>query len=273
MKNTILTLIAAAAVILMPTTSRAQLIVEDIGSIAQDAVQYATELAKWGQSISNQATQITNQVQQITNQVQQIEQMYSYLTAFGDPQALIGMFGLDGLLQTAGLWQIGQAYGDVMRTVDGVRAFDDTANGLYTTFQQTPNNLARNFAAYKKFDFLGKLRTNYQDYSKDYVYTGKLVKDEIATTLRQLDTASDASQIGKLQGKLQGLLAEQQALQGELQRTAYDSIVAANDLMTREKFERQASGEEIDASINAARNEVRNATVPAVVYKGVQVKE
>lgn len=272
MKKPIL-ILTAAALIALPAPSRSQLIVEDIGSIAQDAVQYATELGKWGQSISNQATQITNQVQQITNQVQQIEQMYSYLLAFGDPEALIGMFGLDGLLQTAGLWQIGQAYSDVLDTVDGVNAFAASTGSLYTTFEQTPGTLKRNFEAYKKFDFANRLRGNYQTYSKDYVRSGKLLKDEIGTTLQQLDSATDASQIAKLQGKLQGLLAEQQALQGELQRTAYDSIVGTNDLLTRERFERQASGEEIDASIDAARAEVRSATVPQVIYKGIQIKD
>lgn len=272
MKKSILSL-TAAALIALPAPSRSQFLVEDVGSIAQDAIFYATELGKWGTSISNQATQITHQVQQITNQVQQIEQMYSYLLAFGDPEALIGMFGLDGLLQTAGLWQIGQAYSDVLGTIDGVHAFADSVGGLYTTFEETPNTLKRNFDAYKKFDFVGKLRGNYQTYSKDYVRTGKLLKTEISTTLQQLDNAADSSQIAKLQGKLQGLLAEQQALQGELQRTAYDSIVATNDLITRERFEHQASGEEIDASIDAARAEVQSATVPTVIYKGVQIKD
>ena len=272
MKNSIL-IVTAAALIALPAPGRSQLIVEDIGSIAQDAVQYAAELGKWGQSISNQATQITHQVEQITNQVQQIEQMYSYMLAFGDPEALIGMFGLDGLLQTAGLWEIGQAYSDVMDTADGAQAFADSAGGLYTTFEQTPNTLKRNFDAYKKFDFLGKLQSNYQAYSKDYVQTGQLLKAEIFTTLQQLDNATDASQIAKLQGKLQGLLAEQQALQGELQRTAYDSIVGTNDLLARERFERQASGEEIDASIDAARAEVQSTTIPQVIYKGIQIKD
>jgi hypothetical protein len=157
--------------------------------------------------------------------------------------------------------------------VDGAHAFTDNAGNLYTAFEQAPGTLKRNFEAYKKFDFLGRLRSNYQSYSKDYVRTGKVIKDEIAATLKELDRATDASQIAKLQGKLQGLVAEQQALQGELQRTAYDSIVGTNDLLTRERFERQAAGEEIDASIEAAREEVRNATIPNVTYKGIQIKE
>lgn len=273
MKKHLLLFSFSAAVIGLPASSYSQLIVEDVAGIAQDAVQYATELAKWGQSISNQATQITHQVQQITNQVQQIEQMYSYLQAFGNPEELIGKFNIDGLLQTAGLWQIGQAYSDVMQTVDGAHAFADAAGNLYTPFEAAPNNLKRNFEAYKKFDFLGRLRTNYQNYSKDYVRTGKVIKEEIAATLKDLDNAADSSQIAKLQGKLQGLFAEQQALQGELQRTAYDSIVGTNDLITRERFEHQAAGEQIDASVEAARAEVQSATVPKVIYKGIQIKE
>ncbi|MES2571226.1 MAG: hypothetical protein V4710_14370, partial [Verrucomicrobiota bacterium] len=216
--------LTAAVLITLSTSGRSQLIVEDVAGIAQDAVQYATELAKWGQSISNQATQITHQVEQITNQVQQIEQMYSYLQAFGNPEELIGKFNIEGLLQTGNLWEVGQAYTEVMAAVDGAHAFTDNAGNLYTAFEQAPGTLKRNFEAYKKFDFLGRLRSNYQSYSKDYVRTGKVIKEEIAATLKELDGATDASQIAKLQGKLQGLVAEQQALQGELQRTAYDSI-------------------------------------------------
>ena len=49
--------------------------------------------------------------------------------------------------------------------------------------------------------------------------------------------------------------------------------MGTSDLLTRERFEKQAAGEEIDASVEAARAEVRNATVPKIIDKGIQIKD
>ena len=79
MKN--LTLITAAAFLLALPAARAQLVVEDIASIAQDAVNQVVDLAKYVEMVNNQ-------VQQINTMTQELQQTVAYVKAFGDPAQL-----------------------------------------------------------------------------------------------------------------------------------------------------------------------------------------
>ena len=67
MKN--LTLITAVAFLLALPAARAQLVVEDIASIAQDAVNQVVDLAKYVEMVNNQVQQINTMTQELQQTV------------------------------------------------------------------------------------------------------------------------------------------------------------------------------------------------------------
>jgi hypothetical protein len=85
-------------------SARAQLIVEDVASIAQDAVDQIVDLAKYVEMVNNQ-------VQQINTMTQELQQVTAYVQAYGDPSQLLNIIGANELIDSLQQSGIGQTLG------------------------------------------------------------------------------------------------------------------------------------------------------------------
>ena len=117
-------LITTAAIFLALPAARAQLIVEDVLSIAQDAVNQVVDLAKYVEMVNNQ-------VQQINTMTQELQQTVAYVKAFGDPAQLLEITGVNELMSELDLSGIGQTLGEIQQTASGIQSLKNNATGLY----------------------------------------------------------------------------------------------------------------------------------------------
>ena len=117
-------LITTAAIFLALPAARAQLIVEDVLSIAQDAVNQVVDLAKYVEMVNNQ-------VQQINTMTQELQQTVAYVKAFGDPAQLLEITGVNELMSELDLSGIDQTLGEIQQTASGIQSLKNNATGLY----------------------------------------------------------------------------------------------------------------------------------------------
>lgn len=240
-------------------------IVYDPTSNLTQITNFTKELAQWSQNFTNQLTQI----RQLTTQINQFS---SYLQAFGNPSQLAGKLGLSNLGQSLGLYQIAQSYGSLMQTVNGAKALTDNPNNLYNDLPAALQGLARNLDNYKVYQFQNSLRDTYQTSANNYTPTAQAIKSQIAQTQQQLDQATDASQIAKLTAKLNALIAQQQSLSGDLQRNAFNSLVAANDAANHRQMVQKANGEAMGATIYQSRATLQQTQFSTLSYGNIDIK-
>ena len=101
-------IIATSFAFVLPQ-SHAQLIVEDVASIAQDAVNQVVDLAKYVEMVNNQ-------VQQINTMTQELQQTVAYVKAFGDPATLLEIAGVNELMSELDSSGIGQTLSEIRQT-------------------------------------------------------------------------------------------------------------------------------------------------------------
>jgi hypothetical protein len=243
-----------------------------VGDIVYDPISNNTQIANFAKELSQWSQNFANQMTQIRQLVTQVQQFSSYLQAFGNPAQLAGTLGISQLGQNLGLYQIAQSYGSLMQTVNGAKALTDNPNNLYNDLPAALQGLARNLDNYKVYQFQNSLRDTYQTSANNYTPTAQAIKSQIAQTQQQLDQATDASQIAKLTAKLNALIAQQQSLSGDLQRNAFNSLVAANDAANHRQMVQQANGEAMGATIYQSRASLTNVQFSTLSYGNVDIK-
>jgi hypothetical protein len=243
-----------------------------VGDIVYDPVNHLTqnlnfakELGQWAQSFQNQMAQINQLVTQVRQYAQMIRMM-------GDPQQLVGALGVSTLGQSLGLYNIAQGYGSLMQAVNGTRALTDSAGGLYNDVISTPEGFSRNFSNYRVYEFQNSLRNTYQTAAQNYTPAAAAIKSKIDETQMQLDGATNDAQIAKLNVKMNSLIAQQQSLTGELQRDAFNSIVAANDAQNHRQMVQKANAEVMGQSIYDSRASLEQTRFSTLSYGNVDIQ-
>jgi hypothetical protein len=256
-KPILITLIAFAFTL---PSARAQLVVEDVASIAQNAANQVVDLAKYVQMVENQ-------VQQIDTMTQELQQVTSYVKAFGNPAQLLNVTGanqLVGSLQQSG---VGQTLGSLQQSASGIQSLANNANGLYPSISNTALSgisIPRVADNYKPYGAVENTSSNYMSVYNDVMQRRQALKGQIAATIDQLQAATTDAETQKLQGVLTGQAAQLQAIDHEVDNATSQSVV--QDIANRndQQKQQQAQDEEIAADRQDAMTKFGTMMVPDV---------
>jgi hypothetical protein len=243
-----------------------------IGDIVYDPISHNTQIANFAKELSQWAQNFQNQMSQINQLVTQVRQYAQMIRMIGDPQQLVGALGMTQLGQNLGLYQIAQGYGSLMQAAQGAKALTDNANGLYNDALATPQGFNRNLDNYRVYQFQNNLRDTYQASANNYTPAAQAIKDQIAQTQQQLDQATTTSAIAKLTAKMNALIAQQQSLSGDLERNAFNSMVAANDAQNHRQLVQKANGEAMGATIYQSRSTLQETQFSTLSYGNIDIK-
>jgi hypothetical protein len=268
-RSCILGSIAAVALLGMSLRTYA---IFGVGDIVYDPAVHATQITNFVKELGQWAHNFSNQMMQYNQLVAQVRQYAAYLKMFGDPQQLVGALGMSQLGQSLGLYQIAQGYGSIMQAVNGTKALTDNAGGLYSDVISTPEGLSRNLANYKVYEFQNSLRNTYQTSAQDYTPAAEAIKTQIAQTQAQLDQATTASAIAKLNGKMNALIAQQQSLAGDLSRNAFNSIVATNDAQNHRQMVQKANADAMGSTIYQSRASLEATQFSTLTYGNIDIQ-
>jgi hypothetical protein len=139
-----------AIAVLSAVSAKAQWIVYDPTSHAQQIIDQAQDIAKYVEMVNNQVQQI----QQLTAQLQELQQ---YNKAFGDPSRILNVTGVNGLVRDLRQSTVGKTITDLQRIAGGVEALTYDANGLYHQIGKTfttpeGEEIERTVKDYKSFE-------------------------------------------------------------------------------------------------------------------------
>jgi hypothetical protein len=214
---------------------RAQLVVTDPASDALSQIQHLEDFAK-------QIEQIQKQVEQINLLTQQLRQVEAYVKAFGDPEKLTSIVGVDGLLGSLQTSGVGKTLADLQHSATGAGALRYDASGLFqrldTSFT-TPSGttLPRAEELYRKFGAVQDSSRNFQSVTDDVLARRANLRQQISATTQQLQSASTDAETQKLAGVLVGYTAELAAVDREIEHAA--AQLTAQDIENRNDRERQ----------------------------------
>ncbi len=230
--KTILALIALLAT--APLLSAQYVVTNPISDVLAEEMHFE-DIAKWVQSINNQ-------VQQIQTLTQQLQQIQAYVKAFGDPEQLLSIVGADQLITSLQQSGVGQTIGELQQLSNGVQSLAYDANGLYQSLGSTftmPNGvtLPRAEDLYRKFGAIQQSSQNFQTVTNDVLTRREGLRQQIATTTQQLQSATTDAETQKLTGVLVGYTAELEAVDREIDQAA--AQVATQDIENRNDKERQ----------------------------------
>jgi hypothetical protein len=264
MKKHTLTLLAS--VLLAAQSARAQLIVEDVVSIAQDAIDSVVDLAEYIEMVNNQ-------VQQINTMTQELQQVTAYVQAFGDPAILLEITGVDGLVADLQLSGVGQTIGELQELAQGADALKANASGLYSSIEEfslSEVKVPRPEDLYRKFAAVDRATDNYTAVYLDVSSRRKALKGEMVATTQKLQSSTTDAETQKLAGVITGQGAELEALDREVQFAASQAVM--QDLANRNDAEKRtnARNEEIAADRHDALTKAGAMLVPDVTTNILQ---
>lgn len=254
------TLIILTALAIALPSARAQLIVEDVVHIAQDAMNQVVDLGKYVEMVNNQ-------VKQITTMTQELQQTMAYVKAFGDPSKLLNVTGANELVSNLKQSGVGQTLDALRQTASGIQSLQNNAGGLYqsiTNVSLSGTQVSRVADNYKPFGALENSTANYTTVYDDVMRRRQTLKDQIAGTIGQLQSATTDAETQKLQGVLTGQSAQLQAIDQELASATSHTVV--QDIANRndEQKQQQAHNEEIAADRLDAFKKFGTMMVPDV---------
>lgn len=255
-----LTLIIAATLVFMLPAARAQLIVEDVASIAQDAVDQVVDLGKYIEMVNNQ-------VQQINTMTQELQQVTAYVKAFGDPAQLLEITGANELVASLQQSGIGQTLGAIQQTASGIQSLKNNAEGLYqsiTDVSLSGITVPRVELFYKPFGAVENASSNYRAVYDDAIQRRQTLKGQMVATVNQLQSATTDAETQKLQGVVTAQAAQLQTINQEVADAASQTVV--QDIANRNNAEKQqqAQNEEIAAERHDALTKFGGMMLPDV---------
>ena len=214
-------LIIATAFLLTLPAARAQLVVEDVLSIAQDAVNQVVDLAKYVEMVNNQ-------VQQINTMTQELQQTVAYVKAFGDPAQLLEITGVNELMSELNLSGVGQTLGELRQTASGIQSLKDNATGLYQSITDVSFSgieVPRVPDIYKPFSALENASSNYTTVYDDVTQRRQTLKGQMVGTIDRLQASTTDAETQKLQGVVTAQAAQLQSLDDEIANAASQAVV------------------------------------------------
>ena len=232
MKNIAVRLLCVI-VILVGGQIRAQVIVEDPVSIAQDAMNQVMNLGQYVEMVSNQ-------VQQITTMTQQLEQIQAYTKAVGDPAQILNVSGAGDLAASLRQQNIGKGIAELQSAASGTDSIAYDGNGLYQSIEPIRIGgveLQRNTNLYRKYGAVENAAANYSETYNAAEQRSQEMRQSLARTTEALQSASSDAETQKLQGVIAAQAAQLEELKGQVSTAA--SNVLVQDAQNRNDAEKQ----------------------------------
>jgi hypothetical protein len=233
--NNVKKLIAIIAVALpLALSTQAQYIVYDPTMNIQQIIDEAESIAKYVQMIDNQVQQI----QTLTDQLNQFEH---YEALFGDPSKVV--LSMVAPLETdlRNLEPV-QSLENLVSSADGTAALTFNDAGIYATVGasfQTPRGqtVQRPADQYKPFAAVINSASNYVAVADSAAQRRATIKNAIAQTTQQLQSATTDAEVQKLQGVLTSLNSDLASTDDEVNQAASAALV--QDIQNRNDQQKQ----------------------------------
>lgn len=263
-----------------PLSAYAQIPVTDVAQIAQNTTALIEDLSQFAEDIAEQVEQTAQGVEQISNQVEQIQQlaeqiqqMDEYLLAFGDAAKIQDKFGLKDVKGLLDGWDLRQSFAQILKQAKSQKATAYEGAGLYQPIASKLEGFTHQAENYRPHAAMQKLTEEFAAYAEVYQPKAEALKKQLSQTLGELNTAKDATEMAKLQGKLQGLLAQQDQLQAELARQALQAQVTRQEMESQRELSTQATEEELAERNRRAGQAILAKTISVPKSRPVRVKE
>ena len=222
--------------LVLSTTSHAQLVV-------YDPMSNITQILNEVENLAEYAEMIDNEVQQIDQLSSQLQQLQQYNTAFGNPASLQIIVGANPLIRDLNASVAGQSMIAIQGNSQGTQAMRFDANGVYlgigATFQ-TPSGsqVQRESDIYRENAALEDSTLNYTNVYNNATQRRITLRQQIASTTQQLQSATTASEVQKLTGVLIGLDADLVDTDKEVDQAA--SLTLVQDAENRDDQDKQS---------------------------------
>jgi len=215
-------------------SARAQWIVYDPAMNSQQIIDEIQNLAQYAQMINNQ-------VQQIQTLTSQLTEFKNYEAVFGNPaNVLLSMVApLDTDLKNL---EPGLNLENLVANANGNIALTFNDAGIYTTVGtsfQTPGGqtVQRPATQYEPFSAVINTASNYVAVADNAAQRRAAIKDQIAQTTQQLQTATTDAQVQKLHGVLTSLNGDLASTDDEVNQAASAAMV--QDIQNRNDQQKQ----------------------------------
>ncbi len=221
--------------LIVATAAQAQWVVYDPVSNVQQILDEVQNLAEYGQMIDNE-------VQQIETLTSQLQQLQNYNTAFGNPAAILNIFGASQVSGDLNKAVVGKSLGTIQLGSQGIEAMTFSGNGLYhtigTTFQ-TPsgNEVQREDDIYRENAAVQNATENYTNVFADATQRRLTLRTQIAATIQKLQSATTASEVQKLTAVLIAQDADLADTDKEIDQAA--SLALVQDAENRSDADKQ----------------------------------
>lgn len=232
-------------------SARAQWIVYDPTVNTEQIISEAENIAKYVEMIDNQ-------VQQIQTLSDQLSEFKNYENLFGNPGsvALSMVSSLDSDLQSA---EPIQSLENLVNSADGNYALTYNDNGLYATVGasfQTPQGQAvqRPADQYKKYAAINDTANNYAAVADSAAQRRAAIKQQIAQTTQQLQSATTDAEVQKLQGVLTSLNGDLASTDDEVNQAATTAMIQDIQNRNDQQKQQQALSEQQNAEFHEALN-------------------
>ena len=228
-------LIAIIAVALpLAFSARAQWIVYDPISNVQQILDQAENIAEY-------VDMVENQVSQIETLDSQLSEFKNYESLFGNPsQVVLSMVpNLDSDLQSL---EPEVNLENLVTSADGNYALSYNDAGIYATVGvsfQTPGGqtIQRPADQYKSFAAINDTANNFVTVADNAAQRRSTLKDEIAQTTEQLQSATTDAEVQKLHGVLTSLNGDLASTDDEVNQAAASAMV--QDIQNRNDQQKQ----------------------------------
>ena len=235
------------ALIAVTPLVNAQVVVTNPVSDVLSEEMHVEDVAKYVQMVENQ-------VQQINALTQQLQQIEAYVKAAGDPSQIVNITGANQLIGSLQQQGVGQTMGHLQQLSIGSRALSYNGNGLYQSLGSnftTPDGaqVSRAEDVYRKYGAIQTSSSNFQAVTQDVLSRRESLRQQIASTTQELQSATTEAETQKLNGVLAGYTAELGSVDHEVDHAAEQ--VTTQDAENRADQERQEQ----------ARREERQAQV------------
>ena len=243
----LITIIAIALPLAFST--RAQMVV-------YDPVSNITQITDEAENIAEFVDMVDNQVQQISQLTDQLNEFKNYENLFGNPSsvALSMVSSLNSDLQNA---EPGKNLENLVSSADGNYALTYNDNGLYATVGssfQTPGGqtVQRPADQYKKYAAINDTANNFVAVADNAAQRRAAIKDQIAQTDQQLQSASSDAEVQKLHAVLTSLNADLASTDDEVNQAVGSALVQDIQNRSDQQKQQQALAEQQNAEFHEA---------------------
>ena len=240
--------------------------------IVYDPIMNAEQIADQAANLAKYINMIDNQVKQITTLTDQLNEFKHYEDLFGDPST-IALPMVSALNLDLRLPEIGQNLDSLLAITDASAAFTNTVGGVFNaigaTFQ-TPDGktILRATNDFKPFAALTQTADNFISVARNAAARRAAIKNQIAETTTQLNSATTDAEVQKLQGTLASLNADLASAGDEVNQAIGSALVQDIQNRNEEQKHQLALREQAEAEFHEA---VTNYTATFSLLNGTNL--